>query len=42
VKARGPAGAEWVRESRLKRLKGLVDGAGSSPVTGRRTIPGPV
>ena len=40
VQARSPCGAEWVRESRPERSQDSVGGAGSSPVTGRRAIPG--
>ena len=40
VEARSPCGAEWVRESRPERSQDVVDGAGSSPVTGRRAILG--
>jgi hypothetical protein len=40
VQARSPCGAEWVRELLPERSPDPVGGAGSSPVTGRRAIPG--
>jgi hypothetical protein len=40
VQARGPCGAEWIRESRPEQSQDRVGGAGSSPVTGRRAILG--
>jgi hypothetical protein len=40
VQARSPRGAEWVRELLPERSQDPVGGAGSSPVTGRRAIPG--
>ncbi len=40
VQARSPCGAEWVRESRPEQSQDSVGGAGSSPVSGRRAIPG--
>jgi hypothetical protein len=40
VQARSPCGAEWVRELLPERSQDPVGGAGSSPVTGRRAIPG--
>jgi hypothetical protein len=40
VQARSPCGAEWVRESRPEQSQDPVGGAGSSPVIGRRAIPG--
>jgi len=40
VQARSPCGAEWVRELLSERSHDQVGGAGSSPVTGWRAIPG--